>query len=353
MLKAKRFLQYWHTLFGIFSEQDTKDMKIGKSRSKGRKIAIWVLIFLVLAVSLLNANSLIAQTLEEKYRKAVTKDITYGREKENIGLLSIKDLPRRGPESFSNDAEGNFYVCDTVNHRIQVFSPNGNHLYEIYLEEGQEASDIAVDKFGNIYVYDDVQGNLYQYDKKGNFLGKIEVDFKRWQSRGPMHIIDYEIYIRSSDQEDILIGRIVSGSLVPPTAENCLQPLTKGIHGFSGRRYFVELVRMEKGIIKIIDKKGNATGPFDLPLKGIVSLRFLQEDKKGNFYIQTERVDNEKLVLEVHKFSAYGTHLTTALIPENDYSSWSVKLLSLDENGNIYQFLPAKAKGQINIFRKE
>lgn len=351
MLKANRFQQYWHAFFGGLNERDMNERKLEISRDKRRNIVVWILVFLIVVI--VPRLAFVQTTGGEKYKKGVTKDISYGREKESLGFFSIKDLPRRGPESFSNDAEGNLYICDTVNRRIQLFSPNGSYLYEISLRGGMEANDIAVDKFGNIYVYDDMQGELYQYDKKGEFLSTIVVDLKRWESRGPMHIIDDMIYMRSSDQEDIPIGRIVMGSLVPPTADDLLQPPAKGIHGFSGRRYFVELVRMEKGIIKIIDKEGNITESIDLPLKGIVSLRFLQEDKKGNFYIQTERVDNAKIVLEVHKFSAYGTHLTTVLIPENDYSSWSVKLLSLDENGNIYQFLPAKAKGQINIFRKE
>jgi hypothetical protein len=293
------------------------------------------------------------KTIIKPYKRVLSKNITYGRGRESVGYISMKDYPRRGPESFSTDAEGNLYICDTVNQRIQIFSPNGNHLYEIPLKEGMVASDIAVDDFGYIYIYDDVQGKLYQYDNKGSFLRMINVDVTRWQSRGPLHIVGDNVYIESSDQEDILVGRIVKGSLVAPTTEDFLQPLKKGIHGFSGKRYFVKLVRWEKGEIKVIDRNGAPIKTIDLPLKGIVSIKFLQEDKKGNFYIQTERIDNEKILLEVHKFNSDGIHLTTVLIPENDYSSWTVKLLSINKNEDIYQFLPAKESGRLNIFRVE
>ncbi|MBM4135639.1 MAG: hypothetical protein FJ241_02285 [Nitrospira sp.] len=281
--------------------------------------------------------------------RMITKEIAYGKGKEEVGLLSMKDL-RRGPESFSNDAEGNLYICDTVNRRIQIFSPDGTHLYEIPLKEGMEANDIAIDKSGHIYIYD-IQGKLYQYDKKGNFLTMIDVDSERWRSRRHIHIVGNDIYIRSGDQEDILIGRIVEGLLVAPKGEELSLP-QKGIYGFSGNRYLVNLTRWERGGIEIINTRGDIVKSIELPMKGIVSISFLQEDKKGNFYIQTERTDNENLFLEVQKFDSDGNYLTTVLIPESDYSGvWGIKLLSLDENGTIYQVVTEKERAQINIFQ--
>lgn len=301
-----------------------------------------------------------SQGIAKKYKKVLMKNIVYGREKESIGMLIAREVPRSGPESFSVDTEGNVYIADTVNQRIQVYSANGNHQYEITLKEGIVASDVAIDKIGHVYIYDDLQGKLYQYDKKGNLINTISVDLKRWQSRGPMHIIDNDIYITNSDQEDVLIGRIVKGSLLPLTKDDLSQPSKRGIKDLSGRRYFVKVTRLEKGEIEIYDQNGALIISVILPLKGIVSIKFLQEDKNGNFYIQTEiaepavREDESgKVQLEVHKFSPDGTYLSTILIPENDYSSWSVKLLSVDENGNIYQFLPARERGYLNIFQEE
>jgi len=323
-----------------------------RNRVKIRMTFIWVLAVLVLGVSVLNADISIAQTSRKKYKKITTKNIPYGPEKESVGFLSIKNLPRRGPESFSNDTQGNLYICDTVNTRIQILSPIGDHLYAIPLEEGMVASDIAVDRFGYIYIYDSDRGKLYQYDKKGDFLNEVDI-LKRWSSRRHMHIIDNKIYMRSADQEDVIIGKVVKGSLVVPSAEELSRPIQKGIHGFSGRRYFVKLTRWEKGEIDVIHTNGNTIKRIGLPLKGIVSISFLQEDRKGNFYIQTERVANEKVLLELHKFESDGNYLTTVPIPETDYDSWTIKLLSLDENGTIYQFLPSKERGRLNIFRQE
>lgn len=291
---------------------------------------------------------------KEQYKKAITKNITYGRGKESVGLLSIKDGPRLGPESFSNDSEGNIYICDTVNHRIQIFSPHGNHKFTIPLKKEIMASDIAIDRFRNIYIYDDVQGKLYQYDKKGNSLKIINVDITRWQSRRPMHILKDKIYIQSSDQEDVLIGKIIKGLLVAPTKEEISRPLGKGIHGgFSGRSYFVKLIRWEMGGIEIIDISGAMIKSIELPIKGIVSIEFLQEDNKGNFYIHTERTTDGKIWVEVYKFNSSGNYLSNIQILETGSYCWRLKGLSVDKNGNIYQFLPAKENARLNIFQKE
>ncbi len=284
--------------------------------------------------------------------KMTKRDIAYGKGKEEVGRLSEPEVEPRGPESFNNDAKGNVYICDTVNHRIQVFSPIGEHLYSIPLKEGMEANDIAVDRFGSIYVFD-AQGKLYQYDKKGNLLKALNIG--GWQIRMDMHIVNDNIYMKSIEDKnvkDVLIGKIVNGRLESPTGED-VSKHTNGINAISGRRYLVDLERWVKGEIDILDKSGDTIKSVDLPLNGIVGIQFLQEDKKGNFYIKTEHRDAaiDRLVLEVQKFDPDGNHLATFNIPETDYDSWGIRELSLDEDGNIYQFIPMKEKAQIKIFR--
>ncbi len=326
------------------------------SGSNSKNIDFWrFFLFAFTAILLLIVNGkLNAQTLSnEKYSKFVTKDIAYGREKGNVGMSSNKENFREGPESFSHDKEGNIYICDTINRNIQILSQNGEYLQEISLGDEIEANDIALDNNGHIYVYDDLHGKLHQLDIKGDLLNVIGVDSTRWQSRGPMHVINTEIYVRSGNQEDILIGRIVNNTLVSPTPADVSKPPQKGIHGLSGLRYFAKIYRMKAGEVIVFGKTGKIIKSIKFSLPGIVSISFLREDKMGSIYIQTERIDKGKVVLEVRKYDSKGTHLTTVLIPDNDYGSWSVKLLSLDEHGTIYQFLPKTENGQLNIFDKD
>lgn len=326
------------------------------SSERSKKIDLWrFFLFTVTAILLFIVDGRSsAQTFsKEKYSKAVTKDIAYGREKENVGMLSDKKSNREGPESFSLDAEGNLYICDTVNRSIQVFSSNGEQLRAISLGQEIEANDIALDHYGSLYVYNDRDGRLYQYDKKGDLQSMISVDARQWQSRGPMHIIDDEIYLSNGNQEDILIGRIVEKNLVMPTPDDVSTPPQKGIHGPTGKRYFTKIQRMKAGEVNVLDKTGKILQSIKVSLPGIVSIVFLREDSLGSIYIQTERLDKGGIVLEVRKYDSEGTPVTTVLIPDNDYSFWSVKLLSVDEHGAIYQFLPGTEKGRLNIFHKD
>jgi hypothetical protein len=106
---------------------------------------------------------------------------------------------------------------------------------------------------------------------------------------------------------------------------------------------------MKKGEITVLNSDGSLMKTIDLPLKGLVSILFLQEDIRGNFYIQTERLESNKIILEVHKYSSSGGHDDIIPILDNDYRSFVIKLVSIDEQGKIYQFVPKTEKGQVII----
>ena len=311
-----------------------------------------------LLTSFNNSDFALGQTpLLEKYQKVFTTDISYGLTKnglnrKRLGVVRGEHVPPRGPESFANDAEGNFYICDTVNRRIQIYSPEGTYQGRISLRQNTVPNDVVIDDRKVIYVYDDFQGKLHQIDKSGALLNSINVDRRRWKCRSAMHMVNNTIYVTSCDQEDLLIGKIENGQLEAPTDEDTALYSTRGILGPSGKRYLVKLTKWKKGEIFIIDNAGAVINSVDLSLSEILSIKFLKEDKKCNFYVQTERVEDEEIVLEVNKFGPNGSFLCTVLIPENDYKIWSVKLLSVDENGHIWQLLPEIEKARLNVFKE-
>ena len=63
------------------------------------------------------------------------------------------------PERVAIGGDGNVYVADTLNHRIQVFDPEGRFLCKWGTEgkgDGQfnEPLGLAIDGAGNVYVAD-------------------------------------------------------------------------------------------------------------------------------------------------------------------------------------------------------
>jgi DNA-binding beta-propeller fold protein YncE len=75
------------------------------------------------------------------------------------------------------DAQGNVYVADSYNFRIQKFTSDGEFL-AAWGSKGDGDSqfrrpyDLAIDSQGNIYVIDDYRNDIQKFDSNGKFLTK-------------------------------------------------------------------------------------------------------------------------------------------------------------------------------------
>jgi hypothetical protein len=309
-----------------------------------------ILFFLVFPFFGLGPEVLSQESKLEAYRKVFDLDLPYGRGPGHLGLHYLTDQPPRGPESFSSDAEGNLYLCDTVNQKISIWSPRRRSFTEFSLSTEISPNDIALDSRGQIYVFDALKGKLHQIDKSGNVLTSVAADDSHRRVRGPIHVVGDLIYMAGGDQEDILIGKIDNGILNSPAIEATSTLPGRGIHGASGKRYYLRLIRGKGAMLEISHPDSALFQSLELKQPNLLSIQFLGEDRKENFYLQTEFLENQALVLEVQKFNGQGLQLASVRIPENNYQAWSVKLLSVDENGTIHQFLPARDKGRLRSF---
>jgi len=79
---------------------------------------------------------------------------------------------------FNTDEDGNFYVSDYDNHRIQKYDPEGKYLLTIG-QEGQGPGDfrnLSVPRFDidkNIYITDGSNRRISFFNRKGEFLRQI------------------------------------------------------------------------------------------------------------------------------------------------------------------------------------
>jgi DNA-binding beta-propeller fold protein YncE len=96
--------------------------------------------------------------------------------------------PLVSPEDLAFDLEDNLYVVDAGNSRIQVFDSDGNFL-RMWGKPGDGEGEfnfyhghyyiggIAVDREGNVYVADNANWRIQKFDSHGNFL-------LQWGSKG-------------------------------------------------------------------------------------------------------------------------------------------------------------------------
>ena len=147
----------------------------------------------------------------------------------------------------------------------------------------------------------------------------------------------------------MLVATLQDGVLVAP--DHSAATKTDGIHGESGRVYSLSVDRAQGLRVEVRATAGESvTRRLQVPVTGIVSARYVGEDQAQRVYIQTERLAGANIVLEVLAFAPDGEPLATTRMPENDYAVWTAKLVDVQPDGTIVQFLPQRAQAKLNFF---
>jgi uncharacterized protein (TIGR03663 family) len=117
-----------------------------------------------------------------------------------------------GPRALVVDEEGNLYVTDTGNKRVQKFSPDGTFLGQwggAGVIEGRfdEPVGLARDKNGNFYVADTWNQRVQKFDKDFNYLGQWPIFGWSGQSvmNKPYLAVDDQGNVYASDPENYRI----------------------------------------------------------------------------------------------------------------------------------------------------
>lgn len=140
--------------------------------------------------------------------------VVEGKWGDKVGEFGIitEGSPPQGPESFCVDMEGNIYILDVMNYRMQVFNKECeiqnvikyNKVYEI-------PDDLCVDEKGNLYLLTE-KHQIIIFSNKGDIIDSLQIDPKIIPSYRPnVSIIGHmdlsydTIYINFSSPAEIVL----------------------------------------------------------------------------------------------------------------------------------------------------
>jgi sugar lactone lactonase YvrE len=275
--------------------------------------------------------------------------LNYGGAEGEIGMIHERGQTPVGPDSFAVGKDGGILVADVVNQRVVVYSSNGAYVRSLSLP-GIALGDVTADQQGRLYVYDQVRRALLQYDPDGTLRSTLNLNPKDIDTRGYFHVTGNAVYFADSAARDVHVATVQDGSLV--AADNSAERTADGIHGESGRIYSLSLDGGQALRLHVWDPPEAVSDgkTLEVSLPGIVSARYVGEDRARRFYIQTETLAGTNIVLEVLTFSPAGEQLAVTRMPENDYAIWTGKLVDVRGDGTIVQFLPQREQAKLNLF---
>jgi len=110
------------------------------------------------------------------------------------------------PMDIIADEDGNIYVLDSGNYRIQKFDKDGNYILTIG-RKGQgpgeilTSMDIELDSHGNILVFDIMNNRITRFDSQGNFIDSFNLKFTAYHG-----VLDSEdnVYVYSQYNEKLI-----------------------------------------------------------------------------------------------------------------------------------------------------
>ena len=241
------------------------------------------------------------------------------------------------PRGIAQDANGNFFVADTQNFRIQKFGKDGKFItmfgskgegdgqFSPISEEGVGTGPggVAVDRVGNVYVADTWNHRVQKFDNNGKFLAKwgafislsdadsaadADKNSKFWGPRGVAIGPDGNIYVTDTGNKRVLIfdakgkfrRKIDSG--MSPTQVWPAYKFDKpgelnepiGIVVDGGGNVYVADTNNQR--IQKFDKNGKPVAQWAIPAgnwaPGPYLEPFLAMDSTGNIYITAPTGDN-------------------------------------------------------------
>lgn len=295
---------------------------------------------------------------KEQYVQKVIIDAKWGKGPGEFGLM--EEEGRWGPESLAIDNQGNIYMLDSINKRIQKFNKEGKYMASINLDPHIRfrcPDDLCIDQVGNLYVLRKgfPGGIVRQYTQKGELVREYPISNEIGQvwninvdESGNLFVEGLEGYVRTKKGAFRKVYQLgTKDKAHDPTQQ--LKNAKRGIP-CEGGEYRYEIGKREVGkrkylsLIKILDRKGKLKREIVVkrPAFWSIPTTFLGVDQTGHIYIEVQTFigsfKKEDLGFEVHKYDKRGNLLAKIEMPYAYITARApYRPIAIDKFGNVYQ----------------
>ncbi len=293
-------------------------------RPDHRKISIWavpVILFLALSSPAYGNETYVSQEIIAA---------PWGSETGQFGL--IEEAEGVGPQSLCLDPEGNIYILDLVNRRVQVFTPQGDYLRQIPFQI--LAHDLCLSQKGDLYL-------LAPYDGLGEQLDLDGKPLARWSISPRIQLIDGIraagdlVVVRTAAQVEHLVAD-AKGLLSP---DDQLKTTEYGMGGPDpAKRYRTRWINDHLGTLQVLDPNGQTLREVSVTTRRrLGSLVFMGADSQGNVYLRAETFGAQGDVIQkVLKHDPEGNLRAEFEVSMNGFT-YLYRNLRVHHNGDLYQ----------------
>ncbi|MCJ7497459.1 MAG: hypothetical protein MUO78_04925 [candidate division Zixibacteria bacterium] len=315
------------------------------------KIIILLILFLILQVLAFCSDN----TPHQTYIPQIILNEPWGQKPGEFGIddpyarnpKAIGQGPVMGPSTFTVAPNGDIYIVDMFNYRVQRFTQDGAFVSSFSLLETRSAGgeDISVDANGNIYLLYLGPAVVRKFDSNGNLL-KIIFMFNHEDEDaegmntggGPTKIFCDKsgrlfLQYRSEKYRDFRIFQFGT-DVTDFTPEQQKATLRRGFAGGSG------IILKKEQIFQYIDGKMFTVDNSNKAIRGYNfsgTYSFLDVDGSGNAYMTYYNMDTD--IYSIKKQTPDGKIICTFEWKFTNYAHHNLnKPLIVDAQGNVYVF---------------
>ncbi|MDH4223817.1 MAG: hypothetical protein OEV55_09795 [candidate division Zixibacteria bacterium] len=310
-----------------------------------KKISVFLAPILILIFSIIIATEKKVEQQQQTYVPQVIINAPWGNKPGEFGLYV--EGPIMGPSTFTIAPNGDIYIVDTFNNRIQRFSKDGTFLSMMRAHGSGWVEDICVDVNGNTYLIHLGPARIRKIDTEGNLL-KVINTFNSYENRDDEDVKGmnthggstrlycdnssrlFITYKKENERAQVIFQLGTSEAEFSPEQQKTT--IRRGYAGISGK------ILNKDQIFQYLDGKMFTVDNSDKKITGynfLSAYSFLDVDGSGNAYMTHYNMDTD--IYSVKKQTPDGEEISTFGWKLEGYAQHNLnKPLTVDEDGNVY-----------------